>query len=250
VWTSLSCGGDFGYCPPMIDTFGTHRQLIIWSSEAVSGLDPATGKKLWDVDFKVKAALTAPTPRKVGDDKLLVSSFYNGSRLLQIAGDGNSATVVWQGKANSEAPTRTDGLHSIMVTPTIRGDTIYGVCSYGQLRALDAKSGKRLWECMDATRGRKTAEDARTSSTPTKDERWSNAFIVANGDRFFLFNEQGELIIAKLTPGGYTEIDRAVILEPTNMMAGRPTVWVHPAFANRAMYARNDKEIVAVDLAR
>jgi len=250
VWTSLSCGGDFGYCPPMIYTLGHHRQLIIWSSEAISALDPVSGKKIWDVDFKVKAALTAPTPRKVGDDKLLVSSFYNGSRLLQIAPDGRSAKVVWQGRSNSEAPARTDGLHSIMVTPFVRGDTVFGVCSYGQLRALDATTGKRLWESMDATRGRKTDADTRASVGPTDKERWSNAFIVAKGERFFLFNEQGELIIAELTPAAYKEIDRAVVLEPTNMMAGRPVIWVHPAFANKSMFARNDKEIVAVDLAR
>ena len=30
--------------------------------------------------------------------------------------------------------------------------------------------------------------------------RWANAFMVKNGDRFFLFNEKGDLIIAKLSP--------------------------------------------------
>ena len=45
------------------------------------------------------------------------------------------------------------------------------------------------------------------------------------------------------------EIDRANILQPTNIMCGRPVVWSHPAFANRSAYARNDKEIVCVSLA-
>ena len=49
-----------------------------------------------------------------------------------------------------------------------------------------------------------------------------NAFLVANGERFVLFNEQGELIIAKLSPQGYEEIDRATILDATNKLAGRP----------------------------
>src|SRR3712207_7558581 len=50
---------------------------------------------------------------------------------------------------------------------------------------------------------------------------WANAFLVEQGDRFILFNEKGDLIIARLTPKGYQEIDRAHILEPTNTMAGR-----------------------------
>jgi hypothetical protein len=67
-------------------------------------------------------------------------------------------------------------------------------------------------------------------------------------DRFFLFNEKGDLIIAKLSPKGYDEVSRAHLLEPTNTAAGRDVLWSHPAFANRHMYARNDKEIICVDL--
>ena len=95
--------------------------------------------------------------------------------------------------------------------------------------------GKRVWETFQATGGAEV--------------RWGNAFLIEHGDQFFLFNEKGDLIIARLTPKGYEEIDRAHILEPTNHMAGRPVVWSHPAFANQSMYVRNDKEIVCVSLA-
>ena len=82
-----------------------------------------------------------------------------------------------------------------------------------------------------------------------KSDRWGNVFITPHEDRYFLFNEKGELIIAKLSPEKYTEISRAKILEPTNKMAlGRPVVWSHPAYANQTMYVRNDKELLAVSL--
>ena len=57
------------------------------------------------------------------------------------------------------------------------------------------------------------------------------------------------LIIACLSPAGYEEISRTHLLEPTNRDAGRLVVWSHPAFANRSMYARKDKEIIRVSLA-
>ena len=87
--------------------------------------------------------------------------------------------------------------------------------------------------------------------------RWGNAFIIQMGegsDHYVLINERGELIIARLRPQGYEEISRAKILEPTNTMAtfqnkGRPVVWSHPAFANRCVFARNDKELVCVSMA-
>ena len=73
--------------------------------------------------------------------------------------------------------------------------------------------------------------------------------MIRHEDRVFLFNEQGDLIIAKLTPKGYEEISREHLIEPTNKMAdGRTVVWTHPAFADRCVYVRNDKELVCFDL--
>ncbi|HEY2909584.1 MAG TPA: PQQ-binding-like beta-propeller repeat protein [Gemmataceae bacterium] len=248
VWTSQSCPGDFGYAPPMIFEFGGKRQLVIWHPKALVGLEPDTGKRLWRVDFPVQSALTAPTPTKVDVDGLFVTSFYNGSMLLKVKAD--SAEVVWKSKAKGERPAQTTDLSSIIPTPVIAGEHVYGVCSYGQLRCLEVGTGKRVWETMQATRGKLTPAKVADNSEPAGSERWSNAFLTPHGDRYFLFNEQGDLIIAKLTPKGYEEIDRAHLLEPTNTMAGRKVVWVAPAFANRCVYVRNDTEVICVSLAK
>lgn len=248
IWTSQTCEGDFGYSPPMIYEFGGRRQLIIWHSQAVVGLDPETGKRIWRVPFDAKAALTAPTPRKVGE-QLFVTRFYNGSMLLNVTADG--ATEAWRSKARGERPNLTTDLSAIMCTPFIEDGHIYGVCSYGQLRCLDL-TGKRIWSSMEATRGRLTPPRVAASDEPADSERWSNAFIVKQGERFFLFNEQGELVIAKLSPAGYEELSRATLLEPVNTMAGRnrKVVWMHPAFADRKVFARSDAEAVCYDLAK
>ena len=250
LWASQSCLGDFGYSPPMLYEFGGKRQLIIWHTKAVVGLEPDTGKRLWRVEFEVNNALTAPTARKVGDDKLFVTSFYNGSMLLKVGAD--KAEVVWKSKAKGEMPNLTTDLSSIMCTPWVDGDHIYGVCSYGQLRCIEAKTGKRVWETMQATRGKLTPAKVAAEPEPAPTERWSLAFVVPQGDRYFLFNEQGDLIIAKLSPKGYEEIDRAHIIEPTNTMAGngRLVVWMHPAFADKCVFVRNDKELICYSLAK
>ena len=125
--------------------------------------------------------------------------------------------------------------NAVMSTPFLDGDYIYGVCSYGQLRCLNSKTGERIWETFKAT----------TEGDPV---RWANAFLVRQADRFFLFNEKGDLIIARLSPKGYEEISRAHLLEPTNPDAGRLVLWSHPAFANRHVFARNDQELVCVDM--
>jgi outer membrane protein assembly factor BamB len=245
-WRALEIvNGEIGYCPPMIGTFGGRRQLVVWHPESVNGLDLATGKTLWSYDWLVRANMTIATPRQVGD-RLFLTGFYCGCRMLQIDGKGDDFTVkeVWRGNGRGEMPDQTDKLHAVMCTPFVKGEHIYGVCSYGQLRCLRLEDGKRVWSDLKATGD---------GSTP---ERWGNAFLVAQGDRFILFNEKGDLILAKLTPKGYDEIDRARILEQTGQLTGntkygpaRKIVWTHPAFANKTVYVRNDKEIVAVSLA-
>jgi len=57
------------------------------------------------------------------------------------------------------------------------------------------------------------------------------------------------LILARLDPKGYKEIDRAHILEPDHSARGRHVVWSHPAFAQRCLFARNDKEMICVSMA-
>jgi outer membrane protein assembly factor BamB len=249
IWKSLS-SSRIGYCPPSIINVGKTRQLIIWDPEAIHSLDPVTGKEHWSVPFPVKAELSIPTPQ-LDADRLFVTSFYNGSIMLKLDADKPAATVVWKSKSQSEMPDKTDTLHSIMPTPIVRDGHIYGVCSYGQFRCLEAATGKRVWESMVPTRKRIDGQMVPSDPKPTGPlERWENAFIVPHGKHYVLFNEHGDLIFADLSPAGYTEIDRAHIIDPDDPQPGRPVVWTHPAFAHKNVYVRSNKELVCVSLAQ
>lgn len=232
LWRALS-DSEPGYAPPTIIELGGKRQLIMWHPKAIDALDPETGAVLWSEPGAARSGMSIATPRLLGD-LLYVTSFYNGSVMLRLDPAKPAATKLWQSKKVSEKDT--DALHTVMSTPVFEDGYIYGVCSYGQLRCLKADTGERVWETFAATTGDKPV-------------RWANAFIVKNGARYFLFNETGDLIIAKLSPAGYEEISRTHLLEPTNTDPGRAVVWSHPAFANRSVYARNDQEIVCVSLA-
>jgi outer membrane protein assembly factor BamB len=116
---------------------------------------------------------------------------------------------------------------------------MYGVDQDGRLYAVELPSGKRLWGTTEPISGDRPAQSG-------------TAFIVRQGDtgeRYWLFNDSGDLVIADLSPAGYEEVDRAHVIEPTNIAWGRDVVWSMPAFANKQMYVRNDKEIISVDLA-
>jgi outer membrane protein assembly factor BamB len=180
--------------------------------------------------------LAVATPVLDGN-RLLITSFYNGSMLLELDDAKPAARVVWRGKSDSEI--KTDGLHSLISTPVILGDHVYGICSYGQFRCLNARTGERVWETLSVT-----GENA----------RWSTGHIVRNGDRFFILNDRGELVIARLSPEKLTEISRTKLVAPTSNSGNRREAgavqWSHPAYANRHIVVRNDSEILSASLER
>ena len=68
-----------------------------------------------------------------------------------------------------------------------------------------------------------------------------------------MFNEQGDLIIGRLSPKGFEEISRAHLIDPTTdqlTRRGKGVCWSHPAYANRHVFARNDKQLVCADLSK
>jgi outer membrane protein assembly factor BamB len=231
-WRAL--GDQASYSAPIVIEQAGRRVLVCWTGENVAGLDPDSGKLHWSIPFKQRQGIiNVPTP-VVDRGRLFVSSFWDGSLLLRLSDKDLSAEQLWRRRGASE--TRTDALHAMIVTPILDGDYIYGVDSYGELRCLDAKNGDRIWEDL----------------TAVPKARWATIHLVRNGDRVWMFNERGELLLGELSPKGFHELSRTKLLEPTTpQLAQRGGVcWSHPAFAYRHVFARNDKELVCASLAR
>jgi outer membrane protein assembly factor BamB len=236
AWRALT-STEVCYSPPVIYSLAGKRQLIIWLSDSVNGLDPASGKVNWTLAYPVKKAgspgpaVNIATVRNQGE-RLLVSNAYFGTLLLDLS--AGKPQVVWN--MQNKNPQKTEFLSCLIPSPVIKEGHVYGVSFMGELCCLDLAKGKELWRTYAATGG--------------KDSDCGTAFLVPEGDHFVIFNDQGELILADLTPAGYREIGRARILEPVQAARGRQVVWSHPAFAHRCVFARNDKEMVCVSLAQ
>jgi outer membrane protein assembly factor BamB len=227
LWKSLSAP-EPGYCPPTMIEAGGTRQLLIWHPEGINSLDPETGKRYWWVELKPSYNMSIAAPRKLGD-YLFVGGIGSKSVLIKLDRDKPAATEVWRGDMRKS-------VGPVNMTPFLEDGHIYGIDQWGQLRCVKMETGERLWETFQPVTDGKAANGG-------------TAFLVKNGERFFIMSETGDLIIAKLSPKGYEEISRAKILEKTHEAFGRPVVWCHPAFANKCVYVRNDKETVCVSLA-
>jgi outer membrane protein assembly factor BamB len=230
-WRALE--DNASYSAPIIIEQAGKRVLVCWTGDSVAGLDPQSGQTFWMHPFKpAKMVINIATP-VIDDGRMFLTSFYDGSMLLRLAKDSLAIEPVWARSGRDEM--HTDALHSIISTPYFEGDYIYGVDSYGEFRCLDAKTGDRVWESLQ----------------PTPKSRWSTIHMVKNGDRIWMFNERGELVIARLSPQGYEEISRAKLIAPTKVQLSMRggVCWSHPAFADRQVFARNDEELVCASLA-
>ncbi|MCG8404225.1 MAG: PQQ-like beta-propeller repeat protein [Phycisphaerales bacterium] len=222
------------YAAPVVIEQAGRRVLVCYTGANVVGLDPQTGRVHWRHPFPPRRMIIGIATPVYHKGMLFMSNFFDGSLLLRLGRKELTVEKVWQRAGASEK--ETDSLQSIISTPYLQGDSIYGVDSYGELRCLDLMTGDRIWENTDAV----------------PRARWATIHFVRNGDRIWMFNEMGELIIATLSPEGYKEISRAKLIDPTRdqLPSRRGGVcWSHPAFANKHVFARNDKELVCASLA-
>ncbi len=218
-----------GYSPVLITEAAAQRQMIVAAPKSVYALDPETGKELWTTPYEATSGSIIMTPIRSGE-YVFVGGYQGKGLMLKLTSDKPGVEVVFKDKKNL-------GVSPVNVQPFLEGGVIYGHTDGGLLYAVEVPSGKRLWESTGALGG----EKAKGSDT---------AFIVKNADRFFFFAESGDLVIGKLTPKEYEEIDRAKVIDQTNNAFGRKVVWCAPAFADKKVYIRNDKEIICIDLAK
>jgi len=227
IWRSL--GDRAGYSAPILIEKNGNRVVVNWTEHSLSGLDPETGEIYWRFPWETGMGMSISTP-VLYEDHIFVSAFYSGSLLVKLSDDYKSAEKVWQRSGESER--NTDALHCVMNTPVIIDGYIYGVDSYGELRCLELATGDRVWE----------------DQTAVKRDRWANIHFIQKDEKIWMFNEQGELIISELSPDGFSEISRSKLIEPTKKQLPRGVTWSHPAFANRHVFIRNDKELLCADL--
>ncbi len=227
-WRALEDRGQ--YTAPVIVKQGGKEIVVVWTGDSVSGLEPMTGKVHWRYPFRPRNMPIGIATPIVDGNRLFVTSFYDGSLMLKLLEDKMDVELLWEDCGQSEK--HTEALQSIISTPLFKDGYLFGCDSYGELRCLDPKNGKRMWE----------------DRTATPRARWSNIHFVENGNDVWMFNEKGQLIISELSKDGFKEKSRAQLIEPTKDQLRRGVCWAHPAFANRHVVIRNDKEIIRVSL--
>ena len=229
-WRSLS-GKDIGYCPPSIISIAGKDQLLIWEPKSLHGLNPITGEVLWSVPMIPKYEMSI-VPPVIAGDQMFVTGIGEVAAMFAIDRKNERSPLreLWRGKAKH-------AIYCANSTPIFDDGYLYGAdCEKGSLICVRAEDGERMWETFQPTCG-----GERRMSHGT-------AFLTKVGDLYYLLSETGDFIVARLSPKAYEEIGRFKVLEATNECFGRPVVWSYPAYSDRCLFARNDKELVAYEI--
>ena len=189
-------------------------QAVTMMADQVIGVDPATGRLLWEFPHKTMYEINASLPVWGAGNELFVSSAYGaGSQLVTLTRDGDATSVVevWSD--------RKIGLHHS--TALRDGATIY--CSSGmgrgdQLMAIEAATGATRWK-----------------------ERFGKATIVDADGKFILLSEDGTLAIATATP------EKLEIHAKVEGILKQPA-WTAPTVVGNRLYVRDREVILALEL--
>ena len=219
VWKALD--ESVSNSSPLIVMAGGKRQLLVWTCESVTSLNPATGETYWREPMATINDDVVATP-VVQNNQLLI-----GGLMMELNADHPAASVLWPGL--SPAKKR---ILSNTSTALLYGDHVYSVRFNGEFVCLEADTGKLVWE----------------NDTITELKGGASIHLTRAGDDVFGFTDRGDLILAQVTPQGYAEKGRVHLLEPTRAVGGRRWAWSPPAYADRHIFVRNDEELVSASL--
>jgi outer membrane protein assembly factor BamB len=206
-WKRDRDAGAHSYSTPLVVTHDGKATLVLNTSRAVEGYDPATGSPLWRVVEENRFPIPMPVHHQ---GVLYLSRGYRSSPYLAIrlggSGDVSSSHVVWR------TPTGAPYVSSLLYYDGL----LYMATEMGIVSAIDPANGQTVWR-----------------------ERLGGVFTaspVAGDGKVFLVSETGETIV--LRAGRKPEILARNPLD-AHLVAS-------PAISRGRIFLRGDNELIAI----
>ena len=197
---------------PMIGEIGGQRQILVLGQKLLSGLDPADGSVVWQLEHGGgQGAMGSYTssPLLLGDDRLLVKAANESTVIVEVTSQHGAMTA--------EIVETSPGMTKSYSPPSSTDELVYGYTARF-LSAVDSSSGDLLWRSREPGDG----------------------FQIVLGDHLAVITKKGTLHLGAASPEGWTEITR---LDLFNDLA-----WTPPSYAEGSLYIRSLGEIARVDL--
>lgn len=218
VWKSQPLHGRASYASPIITTIDAVDQVLIITTEGVTGVDAGNGKILWyNGDWQCRIPIASATP--LGDGLVFTSGGYgSGSIMIRVsktAGGFDARTLFKNGDCKGQ-------IHQ----PILHEGHLY-------INANDKGKREGLM-CMDLKGNTKW----KTGRSPGFD--WGG-MLMADGMLYVVDGDAGDLCMVKPDPSGYKEVARAKYLDGEQM-------WGTIAISDGRILLRDQKKLRCVDV--
>ena len=199
-------GGACGYASPVVYKDGSRTIVLMFSAKALMGVS-TSGRVGWAFPWETQYDVNAGDPVVVGKNVFISTGYGTGCALISLA--RGRPRQVW----------RNTNMRNHYNSCVLWQDCIYGLDDDGELRCLDARTGRVKWSERGPGKG---------------------GLILVDG-KLIIQGAGGELFIAEASPDGYKEFARGRVLSGT--------CWTSPVLANGRIYCRNSTgEVVCVDV--
>ena len=209
AWTAD--GGKAGYGSPQRMSVDGMEQVLFLSMNGLVGVDPASGKVLWQHNLPNGGLFRPVQPHPLENGRILIASESDGVVLLEVKRDGENWSVSRKWSSRTLKPSFNDFV--------VHEGSIYGFDG-NTFCCVDAQKGQRRW----------------------KEGRYNHGqvLLLAEPALLLVISEEGEVILLKANPQEHEEIGR--------FKAIQGKTWNHPAVAHGRLYVRNGEEMACYQL--
>ncbi len=212
IWRSEEGFGSYA-TPVLIEVKGK-TELAVFHRDSVSGFDPASGKKLWNVPWGKNNELNITTP-VFDNGKLFITNFNTESGLLDFS--SSEPSVLWK--------TKKFGAHH--TDPFILNGYIYGYTGFsgqnsGKFMCLSEKDGSVQWQTGELGWGTCIMAEGLLVCQDNK------------GTLFLVKPDPKKLVVVTKFPGAMPEV--------------KTRTWTKPVIAQDKLYLRHGNRLLAYKL--
>ena len=223
VWAS---GNEpASYCSAIPITYQGRALVVTLMQNAMTLFDIATGRRLCYERYSRGYDEHAAAPLYEEPYLVVASAFHGGARCFQLQGDAADLdTLRLEPKWTSEE------LSNDTASSVLLDGHIYGF----DLRDVQAKVHR-------PSRGTFRCIELATGQTKWSSEKPGHATVIAADGKLVMFNDMGELLLARATPQRYEELARCKIFSGE-------ICWTAPALIDKRLYLRSPTRAACVFL--
>jgi outer membrane protein assembly factor BamB len=206
IWQALD--DPIGPSSPVQAEVGGTPQVIFFTGSAAIGVAAQDGKLLWRYPWKTQFDLNIATPIVHNGQVFISSNYSTGAALFRLNQTAEPETI-WKSKS----------MQNHISTSVLFEGHLYGF-SEQRLRCVEFETGTIKWDKADLGRGT----------------------VLVAGGQLIVLGEKGQLILARASAEGYSEISRCQVFDKNTL------TWTVPVVSGGRLFVRSEYDLHAYDV--